>query len=356
MADRLPWMIPGRSDGGAAPARLPGGGPVASRRSRHRRPLGGVLAALLLLLLALPLAAAPAQTPEAAPGAAPRLVSLAPSLTEILFAIGAGDRLVGATTWCDHPAAARAVPRVGGVTSETIQLERVVAARPDVVLSIGLDQTEAVAALLRLGLRVEVLPTDDLADLFTTIHRLGRLSGRPSAAADLAADLRARIDRVRAAVAEVPPAQRPAVFYEVWDRPLMTAGPDTFLSELIELAGGRNVFSDLDAHYPEISPEAVVARDPQVILAPTRHGGGPVDVAEFARRPGWGRMRAVRSGRIHTVDGDLVARLGPRVVEALEIFAHLLHPSRVPAPGSVEETPRRGPRGSDGDPGGGSAP
>lgn len=256
-------------------------------------------------------------------------MSLAPSLTEILFALDAGDRLVGATTYCDHPPPARQVPRVGGVTSDTLQIERIVAARPDLVVSIGLDQEEAVATLRRLGLRVEVLPPSSVEDLFTTVGRLGGLTGREAAAEELAGELRHRIDRVRGAVARVPPEERPRVFYQVWDDPLMTAGEGTWLSELIELAGGRNVFADVDALYPQVSPEAVVARDPQVVLAPDTHGE-PVGAEELARRPGWSSVSAVQTGRVYAVDGDLVARPGPRIVEALEIFAARLHPDLFP--------------------------
>lgn len=277
--------------------------------------------------------AVPAPSAASSEGSAParRIVSLAPSLTEILFALDAGDRLVAATEYCDYPPAARELPRIGGITSDTVDLERVLTAHPDLVVSIGGDQADVARALGRLGLRVEMLPSDDLDDLFVTLEELGRLTGHPEDATRLARRLRQRIEEVEARVGALPEAERPRVFYQVWDRPLMTAGPETFVGELIERAGGRNVFSDVESLYPQISPEAVIARDPEVILAPHRHGE-PVDLEDFHRRPGWSGLDAVRTGRVHTVDGDWVARLGPRLVDALEVFASLLHPSLYPEP------------------------
>lgn len=259
----------------------------------------------------------------------PRIVSLAPSHTEILFALGAGGDVVAVTVEDDHPPAVAELPRVGGMTSDTLDLERVLAARPTVVIALAHDQQEAVAALRRLEVEVEVIPAESLADLFEAVRRLGAITGREEAAEELAGRLRQRVEAVRRAVAGVPEGRRPRVFYEVWDRPLMTAGPETFVSELIETAGGRNVFADAGTLYPRVSPEAVIRRDPEVILAPDRHGE-PVSAGELARRPGWEVISAVRRGRVHTVDGDLVSRPGPRLVEALETVARLLHPERFP--------------------------
>lgn len=266
-----------------------------------------------------------------APGAAVRrIVSLAPSHTEVLFALGAGEQVVAVTEADDFPAAAAELPRVGGMTADTLDLERVLAARPDVVVALDFDQEQPVAALRRLGLRVEVIPASSLDDLFGAARRLGAISGREEAAERLAADLGERIERVRRAVAGLPLEVRPRVFYEVWDRPLMTAGPETFLGELIETAGGRNLFGEIASLYPRVSPEVVLRRDPEVILAPDYHGD-PLSAEELAARAGWETMSAVRRGRVYTIDGDLVSRPGPRLVEALEIVARLLHPDRFPA-------------------------
>jgi iron complex transport system substrate-binding protein len=270
-------------------------------------------------------ATAPAAAPE---GGARRIVSLAPSLTETLFAIGAGERVVAVTDLCDVPPAARELPKVGGLTSSNLHLESVVAARPDLVVSVGLNQEEAVAALRRLGIAVVVVPTDEgLGEVVAAVRRLGELSGRSAAAEALAGELERRLAAVDGALAGLPAAARPRVYFEVWDRPLMTAGPETFLGEIVERAGGANVFADVRGRYVQVSPETVLARDPEVILTAQREGG-PRGAADFAARPGWAAVDAVAAGRVHLLDGDLVSRPGPRAVEALERTAALLHPER----------------------------
>jgi iron complex transport system substrate-binding protein len=281
-------------------------------------------------------AAAEAVDPSDHTGGRRRIVSLAPSLTETLFAIGAGDRVVAVTDLCDFPAAARRLPKVGGLTSANLHLESVVAARPDLVLSVGLNQEEAVSALRRLGLEVEVIPSDGEGfDAMTAaVRRLGALTGRRQQAERLAADLAGRIGAVEEALAGLPPSDRPRVYFEVWDRPLMTAGPDTFLGELVARAGGENVFADVRGRWVQISPEAVLARDPQWILT-ARRPGGPQGSADFASRPGWREVSAVAGGRVHLLDGDLVSRPGPRLVTALEEVATLLHPGRFATAGSA---------------------
>lgn len=273
-------------------------------------------------------ATAPSAVPE---DGARRIVSLAPSLTETLFAIGAGERLVAVTDLCNYPPAARELPKVGGLTSSNLHLESVVAARPDLVVSVGLNQEEAVAALRRLGVPVIVVPTDEggLEEVVASVRRLGELAGRPAAADAVARQLERRLAAVDGALAGLPPAARPRVYFEVWDRPLMTTGPDTFLGEIVARAGGANVFADVRGRYVQVSPETVLARDPEVILTAEREGG-PRGAADFAARPGWAAVDAVAAGRVHLLDGDLVSRPGPRVVEALERTAALLHPNRFP--------------------------
>jgi iron complex transport system substrate-binding protein len=264
-------------------------------------------------------------------------VSLAPSLTEVLFAIGAGDHVVGVTDLCDRPPAVRGLPRVGGITSATLRLEAVVALRPDLVVAIGSDQEAAVEALAGLGLRVEVVPSASLGDVLEAARRLGEMTGRRAEGSALAAGLGARVAAVRRGVANLAQEDRPRVFFEVWDRPLMTAGPGTFLGEMVEMAGGDNVFADVEGRWVAVSPEAVLARDPEVVLT-ARRPGGPAGVADFAARPGWARLSAVRRGRVHALDGDLVSRPGPRLAEALEQVARYLHPGRFPGrPGAAQE-------------------
>lgn len=342
---------------GAAPdaAAAPAGADAESRR--RRAVVLAVFVAVVLFGALLFLAwmgwavrrvsgsAAPSgEAPRVEVTAAERIVSLAPSLTETLFAVGAGERVVGVTALCDFPAAARALPKVGGLTSANLHLESVVAARPDLVLSVGLNQEEAVAALRRVGLRVEVVATDGegLAEVVAAVRRVGELAGRRAAAERLARRLEARMAAVDRALAGLPAAARPRVYFEVWDRPLMTAGPGSFVGEIVGRAGGANVFADVSGRWVQVSPEAVLARDPEVILT-ARREGGPGGAADFASRPGWAGVTAVERGRVHLLDGDLVSRPGPRVVAALEEVAAILHPQRFTGPVAAPP-PERGER------------
>jgi iron complex transport system substrate-binding protein len=273
---------------------------------------------IILVLLLFAAQSATAATPK-------RVVSLAPSLTEMVYALGAGPALVGVTTVCNYPEAARRLPKVGGMEDGGVDLEKVLSLKPDLVVAIGLYQSSTVEALRRLGLRVEVVPSQTVEDVFAAANRLGVLLGREAEAKRLNADLRRRIDRVRKATAALPKKRRPRVFYQVWDKPLMTATRETLIGRLIELSGGVNVFGDLSGQYVQVSPEAVLKRDPQVILAPTTHASR-VDPKVLARTPGLAGVTAVRTGRIYVLDGDPVSRAGPRVAEALELVARAIHP------------------------------
>jgi iron complex transport system substrate-binding protein len=282
------------------------------------------LVLLLLVLAASPLSAAPPR----------RVVSLAPSLTEMVFALGAGDRLVGVTTYCNYPAAAKRVQKVGGIVDGSLDFEHVLGLKPDLVVAIGEGQERSVDSLRRLGLRVEIVPSQTFDDVFSALTRLGVLLGREEAAKGLTAELSRRVERVRRAVATLPPEKRPRVFYELWDRPMMTASRDTLIGRLIEMAGGVNIFADVSSRYPQVSPEAVVARNPDLIVAPDHHAAN-VTPRALAQQPGLAGLAAVRRGRVLVINGDLVSRPGPRMADALELLARTLHPDLFP----VRETP-----------------
>jgi iron complex transport system substrate-binding protein len=284
--------------------------------------------AVLLLLALLGVVGETAGAVEAPPR---RVVSLAPSLTEMVFALGAGDRLVGVTSYCNYPETATRLPKIGGIEDGNINLERVLALKPDLVVAIGEGQQTTVDALRRLGLRVEVVSSQTFDDVFGSITRMGGLLGRVAAAKRLTGDLERRIERIRKTIALLPRERRPRVFYEVWDRPLMTATSETLIGRLIELAGGINIFGDLSGRFVQVSPEAVLKRNPQAILAPDTHLT-LVDRHSLMQLPGFSHLEAVRRGRILILDGDLVSRAGPRIADALELLARALHPDLFPAP------------------------
>ncbi len=253
-----------------------------------------------------------------------RIVSLVPSATEIIFALGGEDRLAGRTDYCDFPPAARAKPSVGGML--TPSLETIVLLGADLVIATDSgNRLDTIARLDQLGIPVYLVHADRLAGVMEVVARLGALTGREPAVPGLLARLR---DRVAAVEAAVRGRARPRVLYVLWPDPLIVPGRQALVTELIERAGGVSITAAEPGDYPRFSVEAAVARAPEVILL-ARHGGaaGPID------RHRWDRLSslpAVRAGRLHAVDGDLLHRYGPRVVDGLERLARLLHPEAFP--------------------------
>ena len=265
------------------------------------------------------------------PNVPQRIISLAPRNTEMLFALDAGGQVVGVTSYCNFPPSARLVEQVGGFKSKSVSLERIVSLKPDLVVTVGDLHAPIIQELERLGLSVLALTGDSSAALFEELQMLGRITGHPDKAAILVKDLQDRIGRVTRVAARIPAPERVTVYYQIWDEPLTAAGPTAFISELIRLGGGVNVFDDTQERFPKISLEVLLARDPQVIVTSTNH------IAFFAKenldaRPGWRDLRAVRTTRVHLLDGDLVSRCGPRLADALELVAHALYPDHFPDP------------------------
>jgi iron complex transport system substrate-binding protein len=250
-----------------------------------------------------------------------RIVSIAPGQTETLFAVGAGPRVVAVTTVDTYPPEVKGLPKVGGFGPKTINLEAILAQRPDLVLTTGRLHQQTVEALERLGVVAFAREPSSFEEVAASIETVGRLTDCEAKANGVAADFRRRLAAARERTAALR-SDAPTVLYVVSDEPLMVAGPRTFVGQLLELAGGRNVFADLAQQYPRVSDEAVLRRDPAVILAPD-HGVSGI-AARLRRRPGWDRLRAVRSGRVHTVHEDLVSRPGPRLVEGLEAVEKVL--------------------------------
>jgi len=243
-----------------------------------------------------------------------RIVSVAPSVTEILFALGLDRRIVGVSAADDYPPqAVQAKPRVGGVV---LDIERLLRLRPDLVIGVAGLQRAQLERLVAVGLPVVAVDARTLDDVYRQIALIGRITAREAAAAQLVAEMRARERAVRRAVAG---RRVRRVYVEIWAEPLMTAGGGTFLADLIARAGGANVFADL-AGWPQVSGEAVIRRDPEVIVVTYPQGRGVL-----ARR-GWDQVAAVRARRVVVVAPSLVSRPGPRLVQGLEVLARGIHP------------------------------
>ena len=254
-----------------------------------------------------------------------RIVSLAPSITESLYAIGAGDLLVGRTEFCDYPEDALSLPAIGGFSSSSISVEAITDLEPDLVIGGSTYQADLIDALESAGIQVIILEPNSIEEIMDSLQRLGAITGHSAEASSLLDEMQTRIDAVMQVVETIPEEERVSVFYEVWNDPYMTTTNQTFIGELINMAGGVNIFADLGEDYPSISSEEVIEKDPQVILGPSNHGD-QLTSEIIAEREGWSDLSAVQNGRIYIIDGNIVSRAGPRVVNALEAIAQALYP------------------------------
>jgi len=254
-------------------------------------------------------------------GAPPsRIVSLVPSVTEIVYALGAEGRLVGVTDFCDFPPEARQKPHVGGMVGPS--LESIVVLRPDLVIATTEGtREETVIQLRRLKIPVYLVAVHRVADATDLIARLGELTGRQASAGPLVTKIEQRIAAVQKAVVLLG---RPRVLYVLWPEPLIVPGRGAIVTELIQLAGGRSLTADDADAYPRYSLEAAVARSPEVILL-ANHGtnSGPIAMEKWRNLS---ELPAVKAGRLRSVNGDLLHRYGPRLVDGLEQLARAIHP------------------------------
>ena len=277
------------------------------------------IAPLFGLLAALAACARPSAPVEPAIVAPQRIVSLTPALTEILFALGAGDRVVGVTQYCNYPPAARTKPKVGGYVNPSV--ESVLALRPDlVVVSPGPGNRDAALAMRRAGLRIEIVPAETLEESLAAIELVARFAGTETKGRDLAAAVRARLDAVAARVAGAP---RVRTLFCVQTDPIIAAGRDTLPSQLLEVAGGTNVIAA--PRYPRLDVEAATAARPDLILQSRMDLATGDPHAEDAFWKRWPSIPAVANGRVVVLPDDLTLRPGPRVADAAEELAAILH-------------------------------
>ncbi|HJV59511.1 MAG TPA: cobalamin-binding protein [Albitalea sp.] len=249
-----------------------------------------------------------------------RVITLAPNLTEFVYAVGAGATLVGTVDTSDYPVPATQVPRIGDY--QRLDVERILGLKPDVILVwYHGNQGRELEQLQAAGLRLFYLEPRRLDDVARTLERVGTLLGRDQAGRESAAHFRAQVEILRSRYAGAPPV---TVFFQVWAQPLMTLNDQHLTSDLLALCGGRNVFGGLSALAPQISVESVVAANPQAIFtASESHGDAPrwrrdPQRPAFERWQRFGDMQAVRHGWLFSVPGDLVTRQGPRAIEGAQ--------------------------------------
>ena len=250
-----------------------------------------------------------------------RVVSLAPHTTELLFAAGAGNSVVGVVSYSDYPPQAKTITLVGGY--QALDLEKILALKPDLVVAWGSGNGEAALTKLRaLGLRVFVSEPRDFEDIATNLERLGKLTGTFEEARAAAARFRQQIERLRR---EYQQRSAVRVFYQVWDRPLMTINGEHLISKVIELCGGRNVFAQLSALAPSVSVEAVLQASPQVIVTGGIAGERDDRLGMWER---WDQLPAVKNHHLFLIPPDLIVRHTPRIVQGAQLMCEDLQQVR----------------------------
>jgi len=253
-----------------------------------------------------------------------RVVSMAPNLTEILFALGLGERIVGVTLDSDYPPAAAEKPKVGTFWQPNI--EAVIAAKPDLVITLGFEQQRNLAERLkRIGYNSLILNIEKVSELFQSIQIIGVATGKQSEANDLVCDLTGKLSKLSALVKT---NNKIKVLWVVQREPLRVVGRDTFINEMIELAGGENAIGPTFYKYPPIGAEQVISCNPDVIIEPAMN---KEDLAEQQANAlqYWSKFKnipSVKNKRIYVIEGDIVSRLGPRLYEGIEAIAKCLRP------------------------------
>ena len=256
---------------------------------------------------------------------AKRILSLAPHLTELLFAAGAGDAIVGTVEYSDYPAAAKRIPRVGSHNS--LDLERIVAMKPDlIVVWLHGNAQKQLDKLLSLGIPAYYNQPNKLEDVPRSIEILGVLTGTEATAKTAAADFRNRLAALRTRYASRPPV---TLFYQVWSKPLTTLSGKHLVADVIALCGGKSLFAELEPLAPTVAQEAVIEADPEAIISTSVLRDG----LEMWQK--WPRMRAVKNGHLFAMDGNLINRHGPRITEGAEKLCDILESVRQQRTGSA---------------------
>ncbi|MCX5656907.1 MAG: cobalamin-binding protein [Candidatus Omnitrophica bacterium] len=243
-----------------------------------------------------------------------RIISLAPNTTEILFALGLENNIVGVDTFSNYPTEARKIKKVGSFSQPNV--EKILYLKPDLVFTTGLEQTPAVARLKRFGFKVITIDPIDTEELLKEILKVGKLTDRKEEAEALVNSMQDEISRIKNAISVIPQASRPKVYLEIWHSPIMTCGKGSYLDELISLAGGINIAQDAPRQFSRFSEELIINRSPDIIILCYMQAGKVLD--KIYGRYGWQNINAVKTGRVYNdINPDILLRPGPRVIEAL---------------------------------------
>lgn len=247
------------------------------------------------------------------------IISLAPNNTEILFALGLGDKVVGVTSFCDYPEEALAVEKIGDFNG--INLEKIIELNPNLVLNYGPGDADDNARLKEAGIQMLAFLPESIDAVINTINTIGHATGSTEQSKELTNNMMARKDEILDLVKN---ADKKKVFYEIWHDPLMAAGPGSFMDQLITLAGGTNIAENAEGDYAQYDLEQLIERNPEVYLT---SADMPDKTPEsMIARPGFENIEAMKTGNVHVLDANITSRSGPRIVEALELVAKAIHP------------------------------
>ncbi|MDD4879686.1 MAG: cobalamin-binding protein [Candidatus Omnitrophica bacterium] len=244
-----------------------------------------------------------------------RIISLAPSTTEIACALGLKENLVAVSTYCDYPPEVKNKEKAGSFSEPSI--EKILVLKPDIILATGLEQAQAVGKLKALGLRVMVSDPKNFPELYDSIIAIGKACGKGDEAVSLTNKMKKTISAVSAKAGLTEPNRRPKVYFEIWHDPIMTAGKGSFIDEMITVAGGVNITSDAPRPFSQFSPELIVKRDPDVIiLGYMIKGEGAAE--SLSKRFGWDKIKAIRQNRVYDdIEPNILFRPGPRLADAV---------------------------------------
>ena len=254
---------------------------------------------------------------------AERIVSLAPANTEIAFAVGAGDKVVAGTSYDDYPEEAKSLPKIGDFSNPSV--EKIASFDPDLVLAAGGIQDSLRKKLEDLGMTVYVVDPKSYADVETDVENIGMLAGTSAQAQEVANSMIQAAADVSQQVGEL---EQKTTFLEIYSKPLMTAGANTFINDMITIAGGKNIGAEAGDGFPQFSTEVLVKDDPQVYIADSGSMSKPGDLK---KRAGFSELTAVKDGQVYVIDDSLVARPGPRLAEGLRQLAQMIHPEAATA-------------------------
>jgi iron complex transport system substrate-binding protein len=246
------------------------------------------------------------------------IVSLAPANTEIAYAIGAGDKMVAGTSYDDYPEEATSLPKVGDFANPNV--EKIASYEPELVLAAGGIQNKLRSKLEDLGMTVYVVDPTTYDGTVATIENVGKLAGADEGTAAVVDEMTAAKEEVQAKVSGLTAA---TTFLEIYSKPLMTAGADTFIDDMIAIAGGENIGAQAGSGFPSFSTEVLVKDDPQVYIADS---GSMSEPGEINKRAGFGELTAVKDGKVYVIEDSIIARPGPRLAEGLRQLVTMIHP------------------------------